>query len=237
VPTIEELETAIGVLDQQVALQSKALRQILELQLKGADGAAGTVVELEGGTTSVDVRLGQASQDDNWQPIDGRGTLPTVDQTRWPGLAYSPRPLDAITGITLHYTAGPSTGTAESTAAWQISDDAISHTGNDTPFPGLAYTLFVEASGDVILAHDLGVRVWHSAAVINGKGRNLTNVGICYAGDVEPNDAQRIGIRRAIKWVESQLGRALTVEGHRDAPYSTDCPGPKWPEWRADVVD
>ena len=235
-PTIEELETDIGLLEQQVALQSKALRQILEMQLTGADGAAGTVVQLEGGTTTVDVRLAE-SQDDNWQPVDQRGTLPTADQTRWPGLAYSARPLEAISGITLHYTAGPSTNTAAATAEWQISDEAISHTGNDTPFPGLAYTLFVEGTGDVILAHDLNVRVWHSAAVIDGKARNLTNVGICYAGDVEPNDAQRIGLRRAIKWVEGQLGRTLAIEGHRDAPYKTDCPGPRWPEWRANVVE
>ena len=26
--------------------------------------------------------------------------------------------------------------------------------------------------------------------------------------------------------------RLLVNEGHRDAPYATECPGPKWPAWK-----
>src|SRR5205814_199481 len=127
-----------------------------------------TVVALEGGPpATVDVRLGELNGT-GWQPTDERGQLPIADQIKYPGLSYGTRPLAAITGITVHYTAGPSDGTAQGIAQWQVSDAAISHTGNGTPFPGLAYTLFVEEAGNVILAHDLTTRVWHSAAVVNG---------------------------------------------------------------------
>lgn len=49
----------IKLLKAQQALQTQALRQILEAKLEGADGAAGTVVALEGGGTAIDVHLGK----------------------------------------------------------------------------------------------------------------------------------------------------------------------------------
>lgn len=55
-PTESELVARINQLEQQQAAQTKALRQILEGRLTGADGAAGTVVALEGGQTSLTVR-------------------------------------------------------------------------------------------------------------------------------------------------------------------------------------
>ncbi len=45
----------IAQLEAQQALQTQAIRQILEGKLLGADGAAGTLVALEGGETSVEV--------------------------------------------------------------------------------------------------------------------------------------------------------------------------------------
>ncbi len=49
------LEERIAQLERQQAEQTLALRQILEGHLSGAAGAAGTVVALEGGATSIDV--------------------------------------------------------------------------------------------------------------------------------------------------------------------------------------
>ena len=145
--------------------------------------------------------------------------------------SYVRRPLAGIVGVTCHYTAGPASQTAAQVAAYQTSAAARPQTGNDTPFPGLAYTLFVEGDGRVVLAWDLAVRVWHSAAVINGKARNATHIGICYSGDHEPNAAQKTGLAHAWHWCEAQLVRRLTVEGHSWAPYPTSCPGPTSHTW------
>jgi hypothetical protein len=60
--TLDELEQTLKRLQDQQALQTQALRQILEMNLEGADGAAGTVVALEGGTTTIQVRLGKTLQ-------------------------------------------------------------------------------------------------------------------------------------------------------------------------------
>ena len=103
-------------------------------------------------------------------------------------------------------------------------------------FPAIAYTLVVEGDGRIVLCHDLDVRCWHSGAVIGGVSRNVSHVGIVYSGDVEPGPAQLVGLREAIAWATSQLGRSLQVEGHRDAPYATACPGPTWPGWRAAIL-
>jgi hypothetical protein len=166
-----------------------------------------------------------------WEPIDVRGQLPTNGEA-----TYHSRVLSGITGVTIHYTAGPSTQTVRQVAAYQTSEAARGQTGNDTPFPGLAYSLFVEGDGRVYLAWDLATRVWHSEAVIAGKARNATHVGICYAGNVKPNAAQMAGLGLAVGWVFRSLARALTIEGHRDAPVSTACPGPAWPAWRTELL-
>jgi hypothetical protein len=167
--------------------------------------------------------------------VDLRGRLP-VHNDPDPGYRYEARPLDAITGITLHYTAGPAEQTAAAIAAYLTSTAAAQQTGTGRPFPGMAYTILVTADGAANLCWDLDVRTWHSAARVNGLSRNLTNAGICYTGNQSPNPAQVQGLARAIAWVCSRLGRTLAIEGHRDAPYATQCPGPEWPVWRTAVM-
>lgn len=137
--------------------------------------------------------------------------------------------------MTVHYTAGSARGTAAGTAGYQTSEAARQQSGAGVPFPGLAYTLFVEGSGRVVLAHSLEVRPWHSAAVVNGRGRNYTHVGVCYSGDQEPNPSQRQGLAKALRWLEQTLGRTLHVEGHGDV-FSTRCPGPTRGTWLPEVV-
>jgi len=171
-----------------------------------------------GGTTS---RTG-------WEPTDMRGKLPTNHEAD-----YDVRALSDITGITLHYTAGAVNQTVYQVAQYQTSEAARDQTGNGTPFPGLAYTLFVEQDGKTSLAWDLTVRTWHNAAF----DRNRTNVGICYAGDVAPTDAQITAMAQAIGWVQKNLGRKLGLEGHKDSYGDTECPGPQWPTWKQTVVD
>lgn len=165
-----------------------------------------------------------------WQPVNLRGQLPTNNEA-----SYGTRDVQGIVGVTFHYTAGPSSQTAQQVAAYQTSEAARQQTGNGTPFPGLAYTLYVEASGRVVLAWGLQVRVWHSAAVINGKARNATHIGICYAGNSEPNQVQKVGLANAMRWCEQQLRRRLEAEGHGWV-YSTSCPGPTSRAWVPEVV-
>lgn len=165
--------------------------------------------------------------------VDRRGTLPVLTGT-YAQLAYHDRPLEGIVGATLHYTAGPATQTVEQIAAYQVSLAAAPQTGAGQPFPGIAYAIVVTADGAVNLCHDLDKRTWHSGAVVEGKARNLTHVGICYTGKAAPNAAQVIGIAAAIDWCEKQLGRRLSIEGHGDA-MPTPCPGPEWPGWRPRV--
>lgn len=166
----------------------------------------------------------------NWQPVDKRAVLPKTGD-------YPLRDLSRVWGITLHYTAGPPEQTAEEVARYQISPAAASQTGVGVPFPALAYHLFVEGDGTVVLAHDLDRRVWHSAGrdPVTGEKRNDTHVGLCYAGNVAPNDHQMEGLARAIVWCETVLGRRLLVEGHGDV-YPTLCPGPRWPAWKSPLL-
>ena len=117
-------------------------------------------------------------------------------------------------------------------AAYQTSEAARVQTGAGVPFPGLAYTLFVEENGRTVLAWDLETRVWHSAARVDGVARNRSHIGICYAGNRAPSDPQIKGIANAINWCERQLGHHLSIEGHKDV-YATTCPGPLWPTWKA----
>lgn len=160
-----------------------------------------------------------------------RGKLPTNGEA-----AYGTRALAGVDMVTLHYTAGPSSQTAAQVAAYQTSEAARGQTGNGTPFPGLAYSMFVEGTGRVVLAWPLTTRVWHSAAVINGLGRNYTSIGICYAGNAEPNAAQKLGLADALRWCEQQLGKRLLVEGH-GWQYNTLCPGSTSRAWVPEVVD
>jgi hypothetical protein len=98
------------------------------------------------------------------------GTLPTNYEAR-----YVTGPLDGITGVTLHFTAGPEGHTAQDVAAFQTSKAARGQTGNHTPFPAIAYTFLIDGDGTANLCHDLEVRTWHSAAVVGGLARVVTS--------------------------------------------------------------
>jgi hypothetical protein len=131
---------------------------------------------------------------------------------------------------TVHYTDSPSSLTPKRVAEIQLERVADPPTGRT--FPGLAYSYIVDGDGVPYQAWDLATRCWHSA----GPGRNTKHVGVVYIGDHEPNEQQRAGIRACFADVERQLGRKLEViEGHKDGS-ATDCPGPTWPDWKADIV-
>lgn len=160
--------------------------------------------------------------------LDLRGLLPTR-----PGRPYYLRPLDGITGLTIHYTASaPQAGkdAVRAIAQYQVGPNA------QEDFPGIAYTLVVPSDGTAYICHDLAVRTWHSGAVVDGIARNASHVGVAYIGDYQPNAAQLSGLAAAIGWVQAQLGRALTVEGHQSS-YPTECPGKDWPIWKQQLLE
>lgn len=158
--------------------------------------------------------------------LDIRADLNAAPYTRSGAAPYFTRPRDGIEGVVLHYTASPRTTTVWTVARYQTGPNA------QEAFPAIAYHLYVSYDGTIYLCHDLETRVWHSGAVVDGVSRNRSHIGICYAGNVEPNAAQLDGLHEAIVWCETELGRSLDIEGHRDAPYATNCPGPTWPAWR-----
>ena len=224
------LAERVAQLEAQQAQQTRALRLLVEGRWSGEmPHAAAEVVALMGGTAPPDFAPLEYPRPIPAQPapaqpplslVDVRGRLPTRA-----GAFYSSRDLAGINGIDLHYTASPSTTAVEAIARYQ------SGPGAQEAFPAIAYTLIVDGSGVPHLCHDLGVRVWHNGA----PGANTRRVGICYIGNTEPSDAQRTGLATAIAWVQRSLGRTLAVAGHKDS-YSTSCPGPTWPTWRADVL-
>lgn len=150
-----------------------------------------------------------------------RGKLPTTG-------TYSSRPLSDIQGITVHYTAGYALNTVEEVARFQLTRDAAP----GLKFPAIAYTFMVTYDGQVSLCHDLDTKCWHSGAVISGVSRNTSHVGICWTGIDVPTPAQIQGIKQARDYVRQQLNNpSLPVEGHREAPYATACPGARYKEW------
>lgn len=159
--------------------------------------------------------------------IDMRGKLPTSREA-----SYGKRAINEIKGITIHFTAGNPNSSVEATAAYQTSEAARGRTGNGTPFPGLAYTYGVPRDGNPRKAWDLDVRTWHSAATIGGVARNKSHASVVWIGDNTPTPLQITGMAEACVDIEKILGRHLPIEGHRDAPYPTSCPGPTWPLWK-----
>lgn len=150
-----------------------------------------------------------------------RGELPT----RLYAEPYHTRLLEAISGVTIHYTAGSPTANVKDVALYQVGPNA------QEMFPAIAYTFMVPLDGVPVLCHSLYVRCWHSGAVIGGVPRNVSHIGICWIGNNVPTEAQIEGLRGAVRWCADTLGRELAVEGHREAPYATQCPGNRWQEW------
>lgn len=159
--------------------------------------------------------------------LDMRGQLPH----RQYAPPYHSRPLAGIVGATIHYTAGSPTASVRDVALYQVGPNA------QEAFPEIAYTFVVPLDGVPVLCHSLDVRCWHSGAVIGGVSRNVSHVGICWVGNTVPTEAQIEGLRAAVRWCADRLGRELTVEGHREAPYATQCPGARYLEWLPRVRD
>lgn len=161
--------------------------------------------------------------------VDKRGRLPMgTDYATIRDQIYGHRAVANVTMATLHYTDSPPVLSAEQVASAQLQRDAAP---GGPKFPGLAYHYIVEQDGTPVWAWDIDIRVWHSAA----PGKNTQSVGVCYIGNVEPNPAQILGMAAALRHAEAALGRLITIGGHMD-DYATECPGPRWPDWKGNVI-
>ncbi len=127
--------------------------------------------------------------------------------------------------MTIHYTASPPTTKILNIALYQIGPNA------QEDFPAIAYHFMIDDVGDYHILHDLDRRVWHSGA----PGANNTKVGICYIGNHTPNQMQLDGIKKAIQYSQNELGKTLSIEGHKYR-YATSCPGPTWPGWKKEIT-
>jgi hypothetical protein len=161
--------------------------------------------------------------------IDLRGTLPTR-----PGAApYMTRDVDSIGYVVIHHTGvGAWRPTALEVAEWQAS------AGAQSPFPAVAYHLYVEADGRIEQLQDLETVTWHSGqagdeVIVGVSVKNWRGAAICFSGN-EPTPAQIVGIRRAAQWIDEQVGANLPRLGHRDLSQ-TECPGATWAEWRSEI--
>ena len=104
--------------------------------------------------------------------VDGRDTLPRHASKSWDD--RDPRLLE---GVCYHQSL-EAFGTASGNAKYHVSPNHISDGG----LPGLSYTLFVEKSGDVILANDIECRTY-SQGYKGGIDENEKYIGVCFGGD------------------------------------------------------
>ena len=112
-------------------------------------------------------------------------------------------------------------------------------------FPAIAYTVFVDPDGTAYLCHDLDVVTWGQG---DGSpwsrrgvgGNNWRGLAVAFAGE-HPTAAQLVKLKLVGDEIDRRLDRRLLRLGHRDVSIGddgqplTECPGSKWPEWRAEV--
>lgn len=126
----------------------------------------------------------------------------------------------------VHHTGqGPYRPTVYDTQVYQCGSTAL------WPFPGIAYSMYVEADGTLSLCHDLEEETWANgvgspSTDANGEGIfNEYTISCCFSGQ-DPTDAQWVAVQKAYQAACAVTGRALTLTGHRlVAPGTTECPG------------
>lgn len=136
---------------------------------------------------------------------------------------------DQIRSICFHHTCGWTD--PHLLAAWYIQKDG----GR----PSTPYSIWISASGEVLLCNQLEVGCWHNHA-----GHENVDLSVALAGSLHidyPPPAQLDAAARVAAWaIQSPLLPLVSdiscIKGHRDF-YPTKCPG--WddcdPHWRANL--
>jgi hypothetical protein len=142
---------------------------------------------------------------------DHRRALPHHSTKKW-----TRRMASEIKGLVVHQSLEEH-GTASGNAKYHVGPNHISDTG----LPGLAYTLFIEKSGVVLLANDLEDVTYSQGTLSLDGDENRLYMSICvggnfsgpgYVGSQEPTDDQILSLRQLwvrlkdlFKWDNSQL--------------------------------
>jgi hypothetical protein len=104
---------------------------------------------------------------------DGRGTLPTNPDREWPA-----RDPEKLQGVCYHQSLEEH-GRAAGNARYHAGPNHISRNG----LPGLSYTLFVEQSGEVILANDVECKTFSQGYRDRKGDENALYIGVCFGGN------------------------------------------------------
>jgi hypothetical protein len=126
----------------------------------------------------------------------------------------------------LHHTgSGPARPTVLETALYQIGPGTID------PFPGIAYTFYVDPDAVLNVCYDIEAEPWSQGLGSpsqdpNGEGiNNEKGVSICFSGQ-DPTAAQWTTILLTKAALDVAVGHSLVLTDHRRVdPGTTDCPG------------
>jgi hypothetical protein len=143
------------------------------------------------------------------------------DLIKHPTLRYKKRDLSKLEAHVVHHTTGPRNLTPD-----RIARDHVNSRG----WPGIGYTLFITADGNIYLTNHLDTMSYATG------GQNHRYLSTCLAGNFmegqQPTPAQISSLRWLHhEWIPAKLNLSapLPLLGHQEgAGQSTACPGDSW---------
>lgn len=151
---------------------------------------------------------------DNIEPeqLPGIQIVDLIERVRrkasWPT-----RPVEGITDITIHHTAGNPLDTADQIAGYHIEEKK---------WPGIAYHFLVYRDGGVYQVNPVAAYSYH-----NGYN-NRVALGICMVGNYEeemPWPAQLDAVVALVQALRVQYPNIEHLNGHKEYKNATLCPG------------
>ena len=159
--------------------------------------------------------------------VDLRDSMPG-DSFNWSWV----RPLNQVSFLAIHHTAGPDTQTPQQIANFHI---------NSNGWGGIGYHFLIAKDGTVFYVGDIGT------ARANVANLNEQVLGICLVGNFTsgrvPSDNQMNSAHILCDFFInhhpdlSNVNSWDAVRGHKELPgQSTTCPGDNWPAWRPQII-
>lgn len=131
---------------------------------------------------------------------------------------FASRKTDVITHVVVHHTASKmGQFTVFDFARWHMDPKGR------LKAPAICYHFGIDGPGEIKQVNDLTQIAWHAG------NANKYSIGIELDGNFEveqPTEAQLKSLAWLIEYLNTTLGRKLTVIGHKEAPgNATACPG------------
>lgn len=160
--------------------------------------------------------------------VDLRDPIPG-DSYNWSWV----RPLNQVSYLAIHHTAGPATQSPTEIANYHI---------NNNGWGGIGYHFLIAKDGTVFYVGDI------STARANVANLNEQVLGICLIGNFTegrvPTNEQLDSAHKLCEFFINNYPDLLNVtswdkvRGHKELPgQSTTCPGDNWPSWRIQIVE